>query len=191
MTKRVLIRPDGHCNPSGLELIEDLARKNRTQATIAVALGISKKKFETMISRAKGENEERLAWERGRADVEQRLLDVLTASALGELVEEDVLDEDGNPTGEKQTVRVQSKTGGIHAIFLAKSQHGWDEKGGGSNSTTNNDNRIQITIPAPMERGELLKALGQDKIADFRKDKSTPLIEPPIKTVNPKKEDDS
>lgn len=147
-------------------MIEDMAARGRTQRTIAAELGVSHKKFEKMLERGKGDNEERLAWERGHAVIEQRVHDVLLASVMGDLVEEDVLGEDGAPTGEKQMVRVQSKLGGLHLMFYAKTRLGWQEKPTGP---LIQENRINITIPGPMTHEEFFAATGVPMPLDYRK----------------------
>lgn len=180
MTKAVLVRDDGSLGPRALEIVEQMAGGGRTQATIAATLGLSRKKFETMLSRAKGENPERYAWERGHAKIEQRVADAMFAAGTGDLVEEIVLDKDtkqpviDEETGLEKTqmVRHVSKIGGAQLMFYAKTQLGWQEK---STGPLVQENRINITLPASMSIEEYYKMLGIDAPLDFRKDKSIPM----------------
>lgn len=172
MTKPIYVRDDDTCGPAALQIIEDMARAFKSHASIAKVLGISTKKFKNMLERQKGENAERLAWESGHADFEQEIIDRAKAMAMGSLVEEPKLDamgvpmvdEHGKPIMEK--IRVLSKAETIAFIYFTKSRLGWQEK---DNTTTFQDNRINITLPAPISAEEMFARLGLSGPLDFRK----------------------
>lgn len=149
-------------------MIEDLAASGRSQRTIAAELGVSHKKFEKMLERGKGDNDERLAWERGFASHEQMVSDKMLADGMGTLREEDELDDDGVPTGNKVMVRHTSKGGSIQLIYYSKSRLGWQEKPTGP---LIQENRINITIPGPMTHEEFFAATGVPMPLDYRKPK--------------------
>jgi hypothetical protein len=183
VTKPVLTRDDGTIAPGGLKLIERMASEHKTQRSIAAALGLAYKKFERMLEANKGDNEVRYAWERGFAVFEQDTVDKFKGMAFGDIVETYELNDDGekipdedDPSGFKK-VRIQapiSKAQTIAAIFFAKTQLGWNEKPSGPMVQ---ENKINITLPAPMGFGEFMNALGQTDIIDARKDKTIPMKE--------------
>ncbi len=84
--------------PAGLLAVERLAAAGKTQATIAACLSISLRCFKEILSR---DEPSRLAWEQGRAAVEQALFDVLFKAA--------------------------KKGAVVPALFLTKTQFGWRE----------------------------------------------------------------
>ena len=179
MTKAVLVRPDGTCGASGLALIEESAADNKTQGTIASMLGIPRKKFDAMLNRSKGDNPERLCWERGHARLEQKVADTMLAAAMGDVVDEVVLGADGAPIIDEATgkpkverVRVQSKIAATLMIYFSKARLGWQEKPTGA---LIQDNRIQITLPAPSTKEEMFRRLGIQGPLDFRKEKPQPV----------------
>lgn len=146
MTKPVLVRADGTLGPTALKMVEDMAAEGKTQRSIASALGLSKKKFEKMLDRNKGDNPERLAWEAGHSVIEQTAKDLLWSKAQG-----------------------NGKDSAIALFFFCKTQLGWTEKPDGS---LVQDNRIQITLPGPLSREDFYKSIGIEAPLDFRKDKS-------------------
>jgi hypothetical protein len=91
------------------------------------------------------ESEARMAFERGQARHEQEIIHRLLKA------------------GAKWTPAL---------MHYSKTKLGWKEAGTGEATQVN---RIQITLPGPMARGELLNALGQDRVLDFRKDRTVPL----------------
>jgi hypothetical protein len=179
MTRPILVRQDGTLGPKALEMVETMASEGKTQRSIAAALGIPAKKFEKLLERNKGENEERLAWERGHAAIEQKVADSMLAAGMGTVIEKEEADSE---TGEKVIVRERhiSKVGGAQLIFYAKAQLGWTEKPTGA---LVNDNRIQITLPGALSMDDYFRGLGIDKPLDFRKDKTKP--HPMLKDVTP------
>lgn len=184
MTKPVLVRDDNTLGPTALKMVEDMAASNKTQGTIAATLGMSKKHFEKMLARGKGDNPERLAWERGHCRLEQRIADAMLSQGLGELVEEDEVGEDGQTvideaTGEPKKIMVRhtSKIGGTMLIYYSKAHLGWNEKPTGINI----ENKIQLVLPESYTTEAYFKLLGQDAPLDFRKDKTKPL--PTIKDI--------
>lgn len=172
MTKPIFVREDGSCGPAALTLIETMAREHKTIGSIAKALGISKRKLRTMFEKAKGENPEHLAYESGHADFEQQVTDIARGAALGVVIDEPVLDANGeqelNEDGSKKTekVRVLSKAQSILLMYFTKTQLGWSEKG---SAVSVQDNRINITLPAPISREEMFKRLGITAPLDFRR----------------------
>lgn len=185
MTKPVLVKADGTLGPTALKMVEDMAAAHQTQRTIASALGVSIKEFEKALA-SKSNDEARLAWERGFAKVEQSADDHMRLAAFSDLVQVDEWQEDGeravDANGQQKKVWVRgpvSKTSTIAAIYYTKARLGWSDTKISTN--LNQDNRIQITLPAPMGFGEMLHGLGQKEIRDFRKDKTIP-----IKDVTPK-----
>lgn len=176
MTKPLIMRGDGTVGPGGLRLIEEMAANNKTQGTIAAALGVSLKRLKRMFERDKGENDVRLAWEAGHSQLEQRVADAMLAAGMGTVVEEDAVDETGKPiyeedgvTRRKMLTRYVSKMGATQLIFYSKVMLGWTEKPSGP---LVQDNRIQITLPSPVSTEDYFKMLGQSAPLDFRKDKS-------------------
>jgi hypothetical protein len=185
MTKPVLVRSDGTLGPTALKMVEDMAAAHQTQRTIAAALDISIKDFEKMLA-SKSSPEARLAWERGFAKVEQSADDHMRFAAFSDLVQVREWTEGGEPAldehGQQRMVWVRgpvSKTSTIAAIYYTKARLGWSDTKVAAN--LNQDNRIQITLPAPMGFGEMLHGLGQTEIRDFRKDKTVP-----IRDITPK-----
>lgn len=193
MTKPVYVREDGSCGPTALKMIEDMSADHKSQASIAVALGVSKKKFKEMLEKEKGENPERLAWEAGHAVAEQQFIDHGRAASLGDVTMEPMFDENHKPiideaTGEQkmEKVRVVSKAGAIQFIWFTKTQFGWTEKPTGA---TFQDNRINITLPAPTSREDYFKRLGIAGPLDFRKLKDvTPQSAPTLMIEGTKNE---
>lgn len=149
-----------------------MAREHKSHGSIAKVLGISVKRFKAMLERKKGDSEERLAWEAGHADFEQKFIDHGAAMALGEVVLEPMLDKDGLPMMDAEgkpmmeKVRVMSKTATIAYIYFTKARLGWQEK---DSAATFQDNRINITLPAPITKEEMYKRLGMTGPDDFRK----------------------
>jgi hypothetical protein len=76
---------NGNPLPSGLALITALATAAAPQRKIAAALGITFKTFKALLNRA--DDVVRLAWEAGKAEVEQRIVqNLLNASDAGNVV---------------------------------------------------------------------------------------------------------
>jgi hypothetical protein len=165
MTQAIGIRPDGSWTGQALIKLEEMAANKSTQATIAAAFDIPKREFEAILAKNKGRNEVRLAWERGRARVEQLFHDALVASALGTVTEEDiqepVLDADGKPTGETRLVHVRtintSKMSGTERIFYLKAQFGWKEGDPPEAKVSN----VTLMLPKPRSRAEHFAMMGQ------------------------------
>lgn len=166
-------------------MIEDMAADHKSQASIAVALGVSKKKFKEILEKDKGENPSRLAWESGHAIAEQQVIDNMRAAMLGTMTFEPMVDADNKPIIDEETgqqklekVRVVSKGAVIQGIWYTKTQFGWTEKPTGP---TFQDNRINITLPAPTSREDYFKRLGIAGPLDFRKLKDvTPASKPTL-----------
>lgn len=194
----LLTKANGEPNGNAIRVIEDMAAQNKTQATIAAAFRMSKKQFETLLQTKKGENEYRLAWERGRARHEQQHVDHFNSLALGEeTVSEEPLinengtavmewvvdtDEDGkpikNPDGSVKMVeqqktqltklRVVSKAGVIAGIFYAKTQLGWKEARD-SGPAQGQGGGVTIYLPGSLSKEDYYKSLGQTRPIDTRK----------------------
>lgn len=166
MTQAIGIRPDGSWTGQALIKLEEMAANKRTQATIAAEFNLPKRQFEAILAKDKGRNEVRLAWERGRARVEQEFHDSLVASALGTVIEEDiqepVLDAQGKPTGETRLVHQRtintSKMSGTERIFYLKAQFGWKEGETAEKSVSN----VTLMLPKPRTRAEYFAILGQE-----------------------------
>src|SRR5207302_7861700 len=58
-------------------------------------------------------------------------------------------------------------------MHYSKTKLGWKEAGTGTQ--VHEDRRIQMVLARPMEFGQMLHALGQKEVLDFRKDRSKPL----------------
>jgi hypothetical protein len=165
MTQAIGIRPDGSWTGQALIKLEEMAANKQTQASIAAAFDIPKREFEAILAKNKGRNEVRLAWERGRAKVEQLLSDKMFATALGTVTEApeevDVLGADGKPTGEKHTILVRtitvSKFDGSMAIYLSKAQFGWKEGDPPEAKVSN----VTLMLPKPRSRAEHFAMMGQ------------------------------
>lgn len=164
--------------PTGLRLVEKMAREHKTIRYIASKIGLPFSKLNKMLDRNKGDNAERMAWERGHADFEQHVTDVVRGRALGDAIDLPILDENNEPivdevTGEYKTARVKipgsGKDAAVLLIWFTK-QLGWSEKPTGPGIV--NDNRIQITLPAPMSTKEYFETLGINAPLNFKKDKS-------------------
>lgn len=192
MTAPILVKEEGNfvsLTPAGLQLVEKMARDDKTLRSIAAKLGLPFRKLDKMLDRAKGDNPERIAWESGHADHEQHVRDVVRAKALGDAVELPMVDERGDPlldeNGKFKLARVQipnnGKDSAVLLIWYTK-QLGWSEKPTGP---VVNDNRIQITLPAPMTPEQYFKTLGIDAPLDFRKDKTKPMLPFDVKDVTP------
>lgn len=142
-----------------------MAAGKQTQASIAAYFELPKREFEAILAKNKGRNEVRLAWERGRARVEQEFHDALVASALGSITEApelvDVLGADGKPTGEKHTILVRtvntSKMSGTERIFYLKAQFGWKEGEPPEAKVSN----VTLMLPKPRSRAEHFAMMGQ------------------------------
>jgi hypothetical protein len=125
--------------PEGVALVEKMATDGATQNFIAATLVLPRAKWRKLMGKLDEETPARMAYERGAARHEQDIIARLLKA------------------GAKWTPAL---------IHYSKTKLGWREAGTGDPSRV--ENRINITIPAPMGRGELLQALGQDRIADFR-----------------------
>jgi hypothetical protein len=165
MTLAIGIRPDGSWTGQALIKLEAMAAAKSTQATIAAFFEIPKREFEAILAKNKGKNEVRLAWERGRARVEQEFHDALVASALGTITEApemvDVLDAQGKPTGEKREIIVRtintSKMSGTERIFFLKAQFGWKEGESPEAKVSN----VTLMLPKPRTRAEYFAIMDQ------------------------------
>lgn len=180
MTKPVLVRPDGSIGPAGLRLIEEMAAASRSQRSIAVALGVSFKKFERSLEKNKGENDVRVAWEAGFAVADEKYGDMIRARAFGGVQQLETCSEEGTPLlnedGTPQTVYVNMpnlKDAATYAIWLGKNKFGWADKPQQTGLDT--DGRIQITLPDALSFAEFMKAAGQTEAIDARRDKTVPI----------------
>lgn len=86
MHKQLVVRdaegkPTG-LTPNGLLLVERLAKAAGTQNFIAGKLGITTKTFQKMLGRAEDETPARLAWEKGRSEHEQHVVNQLMAHGI-------------------------------------------------------------------------------------------------------------
>lgn len=201
MTAAIHIRADGTWTTQALAKLTAMAAANKSQGTIAAYFEIPKRELETALAKSKGSNPVRLAWEKGRAVVEQDLMDRLYKGAMGsveeEYKEETVIDPETRmpkrgPDGAVVTERIKvrtihmSKANTIEALFFAKSQFGWkegeSEEKKVSNVTlvlpksrTRKEYFELLGIPDPMEQGaQSLGAAGLKTVAQ-----STPALPPP------------
>lgn len=164
MTKAISIRSDGTWTGQALIKLEEMAAANRTQGTIAAEFDLPKREFEAILAKNKGRNEVRVAWERGRARIEQTLMDGMFSTAMGTITEApelvDVRDEHGTPTGEKKTILVRtvniSKAASIEKMFLLKTQFGWKE-GESADAKVSN---VTLMLPKPRTRAEYFAIMG-------------------------------
>lgn len=193
MTSKLWQEDDGRTNltAAGLAMIERMARADQTLRSIASKLGLAFRKLDKMLDREKGDNPERIAWERGHADHEQHVRDIVRAKALGDVVELPIVDERGEPildpeTHQFKTARVQIPSNGKDSAVLLiwyTKQLGWSEKPSGP---IVNDNRIQLTLAEPTTAEEMFKRLGVEGLLDFRRDKTKEIPKSiPFKVVNP------
>lgn len=127
-------REDGSYSLAAFRLVEELAADNKTQRYIAAQLGVPFRTFEADLNKNKGQNELRLAWERGFAEVEQEVADFMLTQ-----------------------MRANTKGSIIAGIFFAKSRLGWREK---DDSPQGNQSNIQIVLPRPMTEEQYYKTLG-------------------------------
>jgi len=132
----------------GIALVENLAGHKKRQNYIASALGITPSQFKRLLEDKDSNNDVRLAYHRGFAEHEEHVRKLLLKHATKNV---------------------------IAAIYYSKTQFGWKESE--AQFDVKQDNRINITIPAPMGFGEMLHAHGQRGVADFRKHKAVPLNE--------------
>lgn len=165
MTKPVVWLANGDASPSTCKLVEELASQNCSQSTIAARLGVPKRDLESRLSKNKGQNDLRLCWERGMAQVEQRLRDRMFGVAMGEITEKDEMVyplKDGLPdtSAEQVLMRVRtiyvSKGATTESIFLAKSQFGWKEGESDDKKASN----VILMLPKARTRAEYFAMLG-------------------------------
>lgn len=128
-------------HPDVLKAIEEWAAQMKTQRWIAVKLGKPLRTLEEAMHKDKGENPVRLAYERGRADAEQRHID--NCEAL-------------DPTDSKHVVAW---------IFYMKAQHGWKDRPDHANSDAP---AITFVLPGPMSQEDYYKSLGIKEPIDTR-----------------------
>lgn len=121
------LKPDGTASKGALKTIEEMAGNGRPMSAIAAHFGYSKRKLQMWMDRNKGENDIRLAYERGKAMDEAFIQEKLRALA----------DSKGN--------------GALGALcFLAKTQHQWREVPEPKAQQVG----IQIVIPGSYSREE-------------------------------------
>lgn len=171
MTEAKHFRADGSMTPNALAKLEQMAAQNKSQGSLAAFFGVPRRSFEGLLSKNKGNNPERLAWERGRAIVEQDLMDRLYKGAMGAVEVEyrddepvvdkaglPVLGDDGKPLTERVKVRTihLSKSNTIEAIFFAKAQFGWKEGDSEEKKVSN----VMLVLPKARTRAEYFAMLG-------------------------------
>jgi hypothetical protein len=123
---------------SGVSLIEYLARAHSLPGHIASALGIPRKRLNLIFDRAKGDNPEHLAFERGHFAFQQEVIDRLWA---------------------------HSERNFIPAIFVAKSIFGMREN---AEPTVLNQQQNIVFLPASMTEADYLKSVGLVGAIDTR-----------------------
>lgn len=134
--------------PEALPHITTLARNGRHTSFIASRLGLTAKQFKHLMGSGDAPTDVRLAFERGHVDHEANI--------------EAMLLEHG-------------KKWAPSLMYLSKSRLGWRETESVVDIRNEDNRKIQITMPKALGFGEMLSALGQKEVMDFRKDKSVPL----------------
>jgi hypothetical protein len=127
--------------------------EGKFQNFIAAAFRLSRATWTKLMGKGKDETALRIAFERGQAVHEQDIASRLLAA------------------GVRFTPALMSYT---------KAKLGWREA---EPIVSNNENRIQIVLPAPTTREEMFKRLNLTGPLDFRRDKSVP--HPMLKDVTP------
>lgn len=128
-------------HPDVLDAVEAWAEQMKTQRWIAAKLGKPVRTFEEALNKEKGENALRLAYERGRAEAEQRHIDNC---------------ESLDPKDSKQVVAW---------IFYMKAQYGWKDKPENSES---DGPKITFVLPGPQSEEDYYKSLGISEPIDTR-----------------------
>ncbi|MBY0530854.1 MAG: hypothetical protein K2P86_02675 [Xanthobacteraceae bacterium] len=104
--------------PAGVAEVERLAADHHGTGAVAAALGLPRRTFRDVMDR---QEDVALAYERGQARAEQELKRILLAQARKGAV--------------------------VAAIYLTKTQHGWNE----NNAPDNTSSRITLVLPEALE----------------------------------------
>lgn len=194
MTKAVGVKEDGTLTQQAVAKIEKMASERKTQAVIAAALGMTFADFKQQLDKNKGRNPARMAYEAGRAVVEQSMVDAMYHEAMGFTTFEEYTVSEAEleqmtealrervPADRKIVLakRTISKAAATTAIWFTKTQFGWSEKEAQGPQQSN----VQIVLPASMTREQYYGMFGlkgpveQPKIAPPKNVHATMLQQP-------------
>jgi hypothetical protein len=117
--------------PAGLAMVERLAGQGAPQSKIAARLGLLHKQFKNLLGAKNGDNDIRLAWERGHAEFEHDIVKKLLK---------------------------HGKHSFVPLIFLGKARLGWVETGQAAAAQIQNN--VQLVLPKSRTREEYFAMLG-------------------------------